>query len=170
MLTELYGKLIREQRARKGLRQEELAVRAGVSRAVLSQLEQGKRRVVQSNTVERLLHALDVDPRALVGTDREDPRRVARLEHEGKLDRQRVRHLRVAVELAAGGPQAAAMMAEARKRVELWHDKKVCSPFYIKRWSRLLALPPRKLAREMAALGEWEDALFQNSPWSRAWS
>ena len=36
--------------------------------------------------------------------------------------------------------------------------------------SQPLALPPRKLAQAMVSLGEWEDALFQNSPWSWAWN
>ena len=61
-------------------------------------------------------------------------------------------------------------MAKARNRVELWRSKKTCSPLYVKRWSEMLALPPGKLARRMASLGEWEDALFQNSPWSWAWT
>jgi len=26
------------------------------------------------------------------------------------------------------------------------------------------------MAKAMASLGKWEDALFQNTPWSRAWS
>ena len=123
MLAVQYGKVIKEERARKGLKQEELAARAQVSRAVLSRLE-----------------------------------------------RQRVRHLRLAVELAQDGRAASALVARARKRVELWRANKSCSPFYIERWSSLLALPPRRIAREMSTLGEWENALFQNSPWSWAWS
>ena len=33
-----------------------------------------------------------------------------------------------------------------------------------------LRLPPRKLGKAMTSLGEWEDALLQNSPWSWAWN
>jgi hypothetical protein len=62
------------------------------------------------------------------------------------------------------------MVAKAQGRVALWRRRKTCSPFYVRRWSALLDLPPRKLAQAMASLGEWEDALFQNSPWSWAWS
>ena len=169
MLAVQYGKLIKEERARKGLKQKELAARAQVSRAVLSRLEQGKPKAVQSDTIDRLLDALGVKPQvreALAG----DPRKLARLEQEHRLERQRVRHLRLALELAQDGRAASALVARARKRVELWRANKSCSPFYVERWSSLLALPPRRIAREMSTLGEWENALFQNSPWSWAWS
>jgi transcriptional regulator with XRE-family HTH domain len=170
MLAAQYGKLIKDQRVRKGLKQQELADAARVSRAVLSRLEQGKPQPVQTDTIERLLHALDVEPQVLDGSRRDDPRKLARLERERKLEQQRNRHLRLAIELADDEKAAAAMVARARARVDLWRRKRSCSPFYIERWSQILALPPRKLARAMASLGEWEDALFQNSPWSWAWS
>lgn len=170
MLAEQYGKFIKDQRLRKGLKQEELAAKAHVSRAVVSQLEQGKRRVVQSDTIERLLEALEVELPMLAQAIREDPRKLARLEEERKLAQRRERHLRLAVELAADERAASAKVVKARERVELWRSKKSCSPFYIERWSELLALPPRRIAREMSSLGEWEAALFQNSPWSWAWN
>ena len=81
-----------------------------------------------------------------------------------------MRPLRLAVELAQDGPAASAMVARARERVALWRANRSCSPYYIERWSSLLALPPRGIAREMSSLGEWENALFQNSPWSWAWT
>ena len=171
MLTEHYGKIIKDQRLRKGLRQEDLAAKARVARAVISQLERGKRRAVQSDTIERLLHALNVDLRAAAPAVREDPRKLARLEQYKKLNEQRVRHLRLAVDLAADNERAAReKIAKARERVELWRRNRSCSPFYIDRWSQLLALPPKRVAKEMSSFGEWEDALFQNSPWSWAWT
>lgn len=107
-------------------------------------------------------------PQVLRQPDRDGLRKLARLQQELKLGEQRERHLRLAVELAADERAAKQKIAKARERVELWRRKKSCSQFYIDRWSRLLALPPRKLAREMLRLGDWEAALFQNSPWSRA--
>ena len=101
MLAEQYGKFIRDRRLHKGLKQEELAARAHVSRAVVSQLERGRRRAVQSDTVERLLEALDVQLPELGQAVRDDPRKLARLEEERKLAQRRERHLRLAVELAA---------------------------------------------------------------------
>jgi len=170
MLVAQYGKLIKDQRVRKGMKQQELADTARVSRAVLSRLEQGKPQPVQTDTIERLLNALDVEPQVLDGTRRDDARKLARLERERKLEQQRNRHLRLAIELADDEKAASARVARARARIDLWRRKRSCSPFYIERWSEILALPPRKLAKAMASLGEWEDALFQNSPWSWAWS
>jgi len=169
MLAQHFGKIIKDQRLRKGLRQEDLAAKAHVARAVISQLERGKRHAVQSDTIERLLQALDVDWQAAAA--REDPRKLARLEQEKKLNEQRVRHLRLAVDLAADDVRAAReKIAKARERVKLWRKNKSCGPFYIERWSQVLALSPKKVAKEMSAFGEWEDALFQNSPWSWAWT
>jgi hypothetical protein len=99
-----------------------------------------------------------------------DSRKLARLEEEIKRLERRERHLRLALCLAADESAAAALVAKARQRVDLWRRNRSCSPFYIDRWSRALALPPREIAKEMASLGEWEDAMLQNSPWSWAWT
>lgn len=170
MLAQHFGKIIKDQRLRKGMRQEDLAAKAHVARAVVSQLEGGKRRAVQSDTIERLLQALDVDLQAAAPAAREDPRKLARLEQDKKLNEQRVRHLRLAVDLATDARAAREKIAKARERVELWRRNKSCSPYYIDRWSQLLALPPKRVAKEMSSFGEWEDALFQNSPWSWVWT
>lgn len=169
MLVDVYGKLIREQRARRGLTQEALAGKAHVSRAILSRLERCKPVPVQSDTIDRLLAALEVRP-ALDAAALDATRRLARLEQEVRRREQRERHLRLALELATDGASAKAKVAKARERVALWRAKNACSPYYIERWSTLLAKPPRVLAREMSLLGEWEDALFQNTPWSWAWT
>jgi transcriptional regulator with XRE-family HTH domain len=170
MLAAQYGQLIKDRRVHKGLTQEALAAAARVSRAVLSRLERGKSQPVQTDTIERLLNALGVEPRVIDRSVGDDARRLARLEQQNKLAQQRNRHLRLAIELASDERAAATRIARARERVALWRSQRSCSPYYINRWSKLLALPPRKLARAMASLGEWEDALFQNSPWSWAWS
>jgi hypothetical protein len=81
----------------------------------------------------------------------------ARSEQQRKLERQRSRHLRLAVDLAADEHFGARMIAKADERVELWRSRRC--------WSAILALPPRKVAKAMASLGEWENAMFQNSPW-----
>jgi len=170
MLAIQCGKLIKDERVHKGLKQEELAKKAHVSRGVLSRLEQGKPTAVQSDMIDRLLDALEVKAQVLGQSGRDGPRKLARLEQELRLRQQRERHLRLALDLDLDEPAAAAKVAKARERVELWRSNKSCSQFYIERWSQLLALPPRKLAKEMSSLGEWEDALFQNSPWSWAWT
>jgi len=95
---------------------------------------------------------------------------LARLQHQAKPEQLRNRHLRLAVDLAADEQLAHGMIATARDRVELWRSRRLCSPLYIERWSEILALPPRRMAKAIASLGEWEDATFQNSPWFWAWS
>lgn len=168
MLAEQYGKLIKEARRRKGLKQEELARKAQVSRAVLSKLEQGKSKPVQSDTLDRLLAALDVRQVDVSGAVQS--RRLVRLEQEIRRLERRDGHLRLAVTLAGDESAAAALVAKARQRVQLWRRNRSCSPFYIDRWSRMLALPPREIAKEISSLGEWEDAMLQNSPWSIGWT
>lgn len=169
MLAVQIGGLIRKERLAKGLKQAELASAARVSRTVLSRLEQGKPRPAQTDVLDRILQALGITPRFAADSIIEDRRR-ARLEHQAKLEQQRNRHLRLAVELANNPRHARDLIARARSVAELWRRNRTCSPFYIKRWSTLLALPPGELARQMASLGDWEDALFQNTPWSWAWT
>ena len=167
VLAEQYGKLIKEMRLRKGLKQEDLANQAQVSRSVVSKLERGKSQAVQSDTVDRLLAVLGLSPQISQSTP-DLPRRMARLQQELRRSEQRERHLRLAINLG-DDESAAEKVAKARQRVELWRRKQSCSPFYIDRWSELLDLSPREMAKQMSSLGEWEDAMFQNSPWSWAW-
>lgn len=169
MLAAHFGKLINQARLSKGWTQHELAIEAGVARAIVSRLEQGQPRPVQSDTLDRLFAALEVSPQ-ISRVDAGTPRRLARLEHELRLRDQREKHLRLAIELASNESAAAPKVAKARQRVELWRSNRTCSPLYIERWSRLLALAPCELAQAMASLEEWEDAMFQNSPWSWAWT
>ena len=170
MLAAQFGRLVKDQRARKGLKQEDLARAAKVSRTVLSRLEQGNATAVQTDVLDRLFMALEMSPKVVDRAAPDGARKQARLEQQKKLEQQRSRHFRLAIDLANDEKAAVGMVAKARERVELWRRKGSCSPYYIERWSQLLGLPPRKMAKEMASLGEWEDALFQNSPWSWAWN
>ncbi len=170
MLAQQFGHLIKDRRARKGLTQVDLARSARVSRTVLSRLEQGNASAVQTDVLDRILAVLDVRAGVVDAAGADDPRVQARLELQRRRTQRRERHLRLAIVLSDDGNTAADMIAKARERVTLWQRKSSCSPLYIERWSQLLALPPRKLAQAMVSLGEWEDALFQNSPWSWAWN
>ena len=169
MLAVQFGDLIKKGRMAKGLTQVELARVAGVSRTVLSKLEQGKPRPVQTDVLDRILHALGLAPQLAADPVLENRLR-ARTEQRARLEQQRSRHLRLAVDLASKPAHARMLIARARNRVELWRSSKTCSPLYVRRWSELLALPSGRLARRMASLGEWEAALFQNSPWTWAWT
>lgn len=168
MLAKIYGEFVRGQRLGKGMSQADLARKANVSRSLLSRLERGSARAVQTDSLDRLFEALGSHPP--FGSGPMDARRQARLTQERKVEQNRTRHLRLAIDLAGDEGAAAGQVAKARERVDLWRRNKSCSPRYIERWAGVLDLPPRKLAQAMASFGEWEEALFQNSPWSWAWS
>lgn len=170
MLANQAGALIKGHRVRMGLKQSDLARAAGVSRTILSRLENGGDHPVQTDILDRIFRALDVYPRVVHKSEPDPARKQARLDHQSKLDQQRSRHLRLAIALSSDAKSAPAMISKARARVELWRSKASCSPFYIERWSALLKLPPRKIAQAMASFGDWEDAMFQNSPWTWAWN
>lgn len=174
MLSTLYGSLIRNRRLAKDLTQAEVASLAKVSRTILSRLEQGKPRPVQTDVLDRIFQALGIDPRVNDAQSAEEKllveRRRARLVHQMKLDQQRIRHLRLAAGLMIDPIKTRRQIAQARFMVGLWAKNKTCSPLYIRRWAGLLALPPRDLAGRMSSLGEWEDAMFQNTPWSFVWT
>jgi transcriptional regulator with XRE-family HTH domain len=171
MLARQFGTLVKDQRTRKGLTQVGLSRSAKVSRTLLSRLEQGKALAVQTDVLDRIFEALEMRPRMTDGSAVDDARKLARLEQYAKLEQQRSRHFRLAIDLQGDDENAIAkMIAKACARVALWRRKRTCSPYYIERWSKLLALPPRKMAKAMTSLGEWEGALFQNSPWSWAWN
>lgn len=168
MLARTSGDLLYGRRISRGLSQAELARNARVSRTVLSRLERGKATAVQTDVLDRLFAALDCKPSL---SDRQpDARTQARLEQHRKIEQNHIRHLRLAIELADDARAAEPMIEKAKERVELWRRKRSCSPHYIERWSEVLSLPPARVAKAMASFGEWEDAMFQNSPWSWAWS
>lgn len=169
MLSVHLGGLIRKARLAGGLTQSELARTANVSRSVLSRLEGGKPRPVQTDVLDRIFATLQVNPQVIQDSPLDDRRRL-RLEQQGRIERQRIRHLRLAVALASDPAGARKLIGVARQTVALWRRNRTCSAYYIRRWTTLLALPPAKLARALASLGEWEDALFQNTPWSRVWT
>jgi transcriptional regulator with XRE-family HTH domain len=169
VLAAQFGGIIKKARLAKGLKQADLARAAMVSRTILSRLEQDEPRPVQTDVLDRIFQALEVSPQLAADSVREERRR-ARVEHKARLERQLHRHLRLAVELASDPKGARNRIRKAREVVALWRRNRICSPFYIKRWSLLLAQRPGELARSMTSLGEWEAALFQNTPWSWVWT
>ncbi len=169
MLAAHFGELIRNHRVARHLKQEDLARLAGVSRTTLSRLEQGKAPHVQTDVIDRILGSLAITPRiGLVQPGQE--RVVARLEQQARMLSQREHHLRLMLELAGNPATAVEKIARAREMVALWRQNRTCSAFYIDQWQSLLSLPVSDMAQAMLALGDWEDALFQNSPWAWAWN
>lgn len=170
MLAQQISQLIKEQRLAAGLTQGELARRAEVSRTTLSKLEGGKAPHLQTDVADRLLASLGIQARlektAGPGADRLQARQAQLLQTQ----QRRERHLRLMLDLLTEPDAAPAKIARARAMVQLWRGNGTCSPTFIERWQDLLDLPLSLLVQAMGQLGEWEDALFQNSPWSWAWT
>jgi transcriptional regulator with XRE-family HTH domain len=61
------GATLREVRSERGLTQEELAERAGVSKDIIAKLEQGRRTTARVTTYARLANALDIHLSDLLG-------------------------------------------------------------------------------------------------------
>lgn len=169
MLSSQIGKQIKAQRLRLGLGQKELAERAGVSRAVLSRLESLRGEPVQTDSVDRLSHALGASVSVSLN-GAEGTRVEERLRQRLREEELRARHLRIAMDLCADPRAAKGRIARARTQVALWQERRSCSPTYVERWSEILGRSPREVALAMTSLGEWENALYQNSPWSFMWS
>ncbi|MBA3777324.1 MAG: helix-turn-helix domain-containing protein, partial [Betaproteobacteria bacterium] len=80
MLAEQFGKLVRDQRVRKRLRQVDVARSAAVSRTVLSRLEQGRAEPVQTDVLDRLLRVLEISPQVVARSGPDAARIQARME------------------------------------------------------------------------------------------
>ena len=168
MIAKQIGNLIKRKRESVGINQDVLARHAAVSRDVVSRLECGRAAAVQSDTVDKLLLALQMKVQ-VQEAGRDPARLIARLEQQRVADQRRERHLRLAVELACAvgsdAKLAQAKIDQAKSQVELWRQNKLCSPLYIRRWKKILMQSPKGVARAMSSFGAWEAAMFQNSPW-----
>lgn len=59
------GNKLREYRIKKGLSQEELAQKSGVSRVTISNIETGFQVIIKSATMEKLAEALEMSPKTI---------------------------------------------------------------------------------------------------------
>lgn len=170
MISSHFGRQVRQRRAALGLGQEALCAKAGVSRTVLSRLESERGAPVQTDVLERLAAGLDTKVIVSLG-DHGGERVEARLRHRLHQAELRERHLRLALDLSARPREAGPTVRRALQQVDLWERRKACSPRYIEGWRAALShRDPRSVALAMTSFGEWEDAMFQNSPWSFLWS
>ena len=170
MIAQQIGLLIRKKRIYAHITQKELAQRAEVSRTTLSRLEGGKAPNVQADVLDRLLASLQIQPRIESSSSPSQARLQARQDQNSRMQLRREHHLRLMLTLLSEPDEAPAKIERARATVDLWLRNRTCSEYFIERWQTLLALPAPQLVQCMQNLGEWEDALFQNSPWTWAWN
>ena len=172
MILQQLAPHIKSARIALGLSQLILAQRAAVSRTTLSRLEGGKESSTQIDVIERILGALALSPR-VEWTPPPVPdmeKRMARLHEQIRMQKIHEKHWRLALDLATRPREMQPHVKAARAQVALWAQNRTCSPHYIRRWSEILNLPLPEMAREMTTLGDWANAMFQNTPWSGAWS
>ena len=172
MLASDAGRRIKTLRAELGIPQRELCRRASVSRAVLSRLENQQISAVQTDTIERLLEALGHTAKLAPGNEEvsASSRSEERLRHRLRQEALRHGHLRLALDLCMGPPTAAkADIRRALDQVQTWKTRKSCSPQYIVRWTKALDGDPKTVARAITSFGDWENAMFQNTPWAFKW-
>jgi transcriptional regulator with XRE-family HTH domain len=169
MLSSELGRHIKGRRTALGLAQDALCEKAKVSRTVLSKLENQRGEPVQTDVIDRLLASLDARVTVSLGepTAGQAEERLRQRLHQEEL---RQRHLRVALDLCANPGAAAGKVRRALEQVALWERRKACSPRYIQGWRKALAHDPRGVALAMTSFGDWENAMYQNSPWSYLWT
>jgi len=170
MLRQQLAPQIKSRRLALGMSQMMLAQRASVSRTTLSRLESGVDAATQTDVLERILQVLQLSPQIAWAATPDMDKRLARLSEQIRMLDLREKHLRLALDLATRPREMKAHIIAARAQVALWAQNRTCSPHYIQRWSAILRLPLPKMAREMADLGDWTNAMFQNTPWSDVWS
>lgn len=170
MLSRDFGRLVRDRRIELGIAQAALARRTGISRSVISKLESGRGAPVQTDVLDKLLDGLGTRAAITSQASSVSAAMVERLQHRLRQEELRQRHLRLALELCLRpAPEARRLIHRARNLVDVWEQRKSCSRRYVDGWRRALCGSPREVARAMLAFGEWENAMYQNTPWAFTW-
>ena len=170
MRAEIIASQLRRARRAQGLSQVALAERSGAGRVTIARLEAGAAQDFRVGTLQQLCGALGLELAALPrgAVDAHETRLARERERARRLDARR-RHAALAARLLGAPPaEAAALVRQARARVDKWERERLCSEHYVARWREMLAGPVRRVARALLEYDEWTDALFQSSPWSFA--
>lgn len=106
----------------------------------------------------------------LAQRDALDERRTARAAQNQVEIQRLLAHQSLGIELlCATAPQQREQLAAARREVDRWEARQLCSIDYIDRWRDWLALPVRDLVRRMCSdAAGWGRAMRQNSPFVAA--
>ena len=161
---------LRAARREQSLTQAGLAARSGTGRVTIARVESGSAGDVRLGTIERLCEALGLEVAAVpVGGEAKLERLLAREQERARRLDRRLAHAALAARLlAARRSDARALIGTARAAVDRWERERLCSRHYISRWRAMLAGPVERVARALLAPGEWQDALFQTTPWTFA--
>lgn len=163
------GRRVREARAAQGISIREAARRLRCSPRFVHQLERGKPTARMDKVMQALAGlGLDVTVGSRQAPTASDPEWKQRLEARAKQrlyeERLARAHERIAANLALGeiGTDA---IARARAQVRKWDEQRICSKWYVERWSEILSGAAPKIAARLLALAPADaKALFQNTP------
>ena len=164
------GRQARAARIAKGLSIRAATVRLKCSPRFMLQLEQGKPTVRMDKVLQTLeglglqlgVRALEENGTGFVAPSNAQAEARARQNlHDERLARA---HDRISARLALR-EVSPGDIEKARSQVRKWADQQICSPWYVDRWTALLAGSAREIASRILRL-EKEDAkaLFQNTP------
>jgi antitoxin (DNA-binding transcriptional repressor) of toxin-antitoxin stability system len=118
----------------------------------------------------RKLVAAIVPPHWLSRHDAMDERRVARAAQQQVETMRLMAHQRLGIELLCAQPgQQRKRVEAARREVDRWEARQLCSADYIARWRAWLALSMPQLVQRMCSDADgWGSAMRQNSPFTAA--
>jgi HTH-type transcriptional regulator/antitoxin HipB len=168
-LSKMIGRQARSAREEKGFSIRVAAGKFKCSPRFVHQLEQGKPTARMDKVLQMLsglglqltVHKKGVDPvAALHWKERIEARAKQRL-YEERLGRA---HERIAAKLALGELEPGAI-ERARDQVRKWDEHRICSKWYVDRWSEILDGPSPQIASKLLGLDRADaKALFQNTP------
>lgn len=161
---------LKQARRERSLSQSALAARSGTSRVTIARLEGGGELDIRLGTVESVCRALGLELAALPrGGEQALQARLARERARAAGLERRLAHARLAARLLAERPdRARALVKRARAMVGRWEREGLCSDHYVSRWRAKLRGRAERVARALVEPDAWDDALFQNTPWSFA--
>jgi hypothetical protein len=94
-----------------------------------------------------------------------EQRRLARQEKARRDDALLQLHVMAADALSdPSSRRASQVRGEALSWINTWEEKKLCSPYYIAEWRRMLSLPPAEMRQAMLRAHVEGIALRQNTP------
>lgn len=118
----------------------------------------------------RKLVAAIVPPQWLTQHDALDERRAARAAQQQVELQRLMAHQQLGIELlCANAAGQRKRIDAARREVDRWQARQLCSADYVERWRAWLALPVREMVQRMCSDAQgWGRAMRQNSPFVAA--
>jgi hypothetical protein len=118
----------------------------------------------------RKLVAAIVPPHWLSQHGALDERRMARAAQQQVELNRLMAHQQLGIELLCAEPaQLRRQIEAARREIDRWEARQLCSGDYIARWRAWLELPAKQLVQRMCSDAEgWGRAMRQNSPFTAA--